>query len=710
MRGKPLAGLVLAVFLTGLCAAAPHEQEKKEMLAYPKTKKVDVVDTYHGTKIADPYRWLEDDRAQEVTTWVEEQNRVTFSYLSKIPFRNKIKSRLEELYNYPRYSAPFRIGDYYFFNKNTGLQNQSVIYYQKGLQGEAQVFLDPNTLSKDGTVRVGLLGESQDNRYMAISRSEAGSDWEEIRVIEIATKRELSDRIRWVKFSGAGWHGNGFFYSRYDTPKAGEEMKGKNENQKIYFHRLGEPQEKDRLIFEDPKNPLRYYGASVSEDGRFLILSASEGTHGSELHYLDLTKKNDTFHLLCKGFEYDYSFIDNIGNRFLVQTNDGAPNFRVVSIDPTRPERENWKTVIAEKPEVLQGVGTAGGKLFSHYLKDVTTRISQHDLNGNVEREIELPGLGTAGGFGGKREDKTLFYTFTSFHYPPTIFQYNVDSGKSKLFRKTEVKFNPEEYEVKQVFYLSKDGTKVPMFLVYKKGLRLTGDNPVLLYAYGGFSISMTASFSPLRIALLDNGFVYAVANIRGGGEYGESWHKAGMLDKKQNVFDDFIGAAEYLVQEKYTNPEKIAISGGSNGGLLVGACMVQRPDLFKVALPAVGVMDMLRYHKFTVGWGWGVEYGISDNPDQFKYLLAYSPLHNIKEGVKYPATLVTTADHDDRVVPAHSFKFIATLQEKNKGDNPVLVRIQTRSGHGSSSLSKAIEEAADTYAFLFQNLNVVFR
>ena len=697
--------LAIAVLFFSLVAAGPGDEKKP--LVYPQTKKVDVIDDYHGTKIADPYRWLEDDNAPEVKAWIEEQNKLTFGYLKGIACRGRIAKRLEELFNYPRYSAPFRVGEYYFFAKNDGLQNQSVIYYQKGLDGEPQVFLDPNSLSADGTVRVGMIGESQDDHYMAIARSEAGSDWQEIRVMEIAGRRELSDRLRWVKFSGAAWSGDGFFYSRYGEPKAGEELKAKNENQKVFYHKLGDPQEKDTLIFEDPAHPLRYYGAWVSEDKRFLYLSISEGTHGSELHFRDLSKENDPFHLLCPGFEFDYEPVDNIGSKFLVHTNCDAPNFRLVLIDGANPAKENWQTVIAEKPEVLLGVGSAGGKLFCNYLKDVTTRVFQHDLAGKLEREIALPGLGSAGGFGGKKEDKTLFYTFTSFNYPPVIFQYDIASGQSRLFRKSEAKFKPDDYEVKQVFYASKDGTRIPMFIVHKKGLKCDGRNPTYLSAYGGFNASISPYFSAGNLVFLENGGIYAVANLRGGGEYGEAWHRAGMLGKKQNVFDDFIAAAEYLIREKYTSSDRLAVSGASNGGLLVGACMAQRPDLFKVALPAVGVMDMLRYHKFTVGWGWAVEYGSSDNAEQFKYLQAYSPLHNLKEAVNYPATLVTTADHDDRVFPAHSFKFIAALQEKHQGENPVLIRIETRSGHGSSSLRKAIETAADTWGFVFKNLGM---
>jgi prolyl oligopeptidase len=705
MKRTAMSILAMTVLFFGLTVSAPAGEKKP--LVYPLTKKGDVVDDYHGTKVADPYRWLEDDNAPEVKAWVGEQNKVTSAYLAGIACRGPIAKRLEELYNYPRYSAPFRVGEFYFFAKNDGLQNQSVIYYQKGLDGEPQVFIDPNTLSADGTVRIGLLGESRDDRYMAISRSEAGSDWGEIRVLEIANRRELSDRLRWVKFSGAAWSGEGFYYSRYDEPKAGDELKAKNENQKVYYHKLGDAQEKDALIFADPAHPLRYYGAEVSEDGRFLYLSISEGTHGTEVHFRDLGKKDDPFHLLCPGFEFDYGVVDNVGGKFLVHTNCDAPNYKVVAIDGANPAKENWGTVIPEKSDVLLGINSAGGKLFCNYLKDVTTRVSQHDLSGKLERQIALPGLGSAGGFGGKKEDRILFYTFTSFNYPPVIFQYDIASGESKLFRKSEAKFNPADYEVKQVFYSGKDGTRIPMFIVHRKGLVLDGNNPTFLYAYGGFNASMSPYFSAGNLVFLENGGVYAVANIRGGGEYGEAWHRAGMLEKKQNVFDDFIAAAEYLVSEKYTRSARLAISGASNGGLLVGACMAQRPDLFQVALPAVGVMDMLRYHKFTVGWGWSVEYGSSDDAAQFKYLYAYSPLHNLKPGVSYPATLVTTADHDDRVVPAHSFKFIAALQEMNQGENPVLIRIETRSGHGSSNLRKAIEIAADTWGFVFKNLGM---
>ncbi len=682
-------------------------QKGASKLAYPATKKVGQVDDYFGTKVADPYRWLEDDNAEEVKQWVTAENAVTFGYLDTIPFRPKIKARLTEIFNYPRYSAPFRAGENYFFTKNDGLQNQSVYYVQKGLDGTPEVFLDPNTLSPDGTVRIGIVGVSMDDRYVALSRGEAGSDWTELRVMEIATKQELPDRVQWVKFSGAAWKGDGFYYSGYDKPAAGEELKAKNEYQKVFYHKLGDPQDKDALVWEDREHPLRYVGAGTTEDEKSLFLTLSEGTSGSEVYIKDLTKKDAAFDLLVKGFAYDSSPVEVVDGKVLVYTNEDAPNFRVVAVDPKKPAKENWQTVIAEKPEVLSGAGTAGGYLFCNYLKDANSKIFQHKLDGSLIREIELPALGSAGGFGGKRDEKTLFYAFTSFTYPPTIYKFDPATGASEVFRKSEVKFDPADYETKQVFYTSKDGTKVPMFIVHKKGLVLDGKNPTFLTAYGGFNISITPGFSAANIILLENGGVFAEPNLRGGGEYGETWHKAGMLDKKQNVFDDFIAAAEYLIREKYTSTDRLAVAGGSNGGLLIGAVMTQRPELFGVAFPAVGVMDMLRYHKFTVGWGWAVEYGSSDTEKDFGYLRAYSPLHNFKDGVCYPATMVTTADHDDRVVPAHSFKFAATLQEKQACAKPVVIRIETRSGHGSSNLTKAIEDLTDQWSFMFFNMGV---
>jgi prolyl oligopeptidase len=694
----------LALVILGALAAMPM-CKPAEKIVYPATRMGAQVDDYFGTKVADPYRWLEDDKSAETAKWVEAQNAVTFDYLKKIPFRDGIKTRLTEIFNYPRYSSPFRLGEYYLFSKNDGLQNQSVIYIQKGLDGTPEVLIDPNALSADGTIRIGFAGFSGDKKYAAISRGEAGSDWSEIRVLELAAKKELPDRIQWNKFSGAAWFKGGFFYSGYDKPAAGKELTAKNEYQKVFYHKLGDPQEKDTLVYEDAKHPLRYYGLGVSEDERYAFLSVSEGTSGTETHWKDLAKPGSKFELLIKGFDNDSGVIDNVGDKFLVQTNLDAPNFRLVLVDPKKPAKENWATVIPEKPEVLAGANTAGGQLFVSYLKDANTKVYQCGLDGKLVREIVLPALGTAGGFGGWKDDTTIFYTFTSFTFPSTIYKYEIATGTSQVFRKPEVKFNPEDYEVKQVFYESRDKTKVPMFIVHKKGLALDGRNPCYLTAYGGFNISVQPAFSPANIVLLENGCVFAEPNLRGGGEYGETWHKAGMLLKKQNVFDDFIAAAEYLIANKYTSSAKLGVAGGSNGGLLVGAVMTQRPDLFKVVLPAVGVMDMLRYHKFTVGWGWAVEYGSSDDDKNFKNLFAYSPLHNLKDGTAYPATLVTTADHDDRVVPAHSFKFIATLQEKHKGDTPVLIRIETRSGHGSSNVTKAIESTADEYAFFLYNV-----
>ncbi len=691
-----LAASMLALGLAGACA------KKEAPVKYPATRTVDQVDDYFGTKVADPYRWLEDDNAPEVKDWVQAENAVTFGYLDKIPFRPKIKERLTAIFNYPRYSSPIRSGDRYFFYKNDGLQNQSVIYVQQGLEGTPEVFIDPNALSPDGTIRVNLLSFSKDDRYVAVSRGEAGSDWSEIRVMEIATKTELPDRIKWNKFSGAAWKGDGFYYSGYAAPAPGQELSAKNEYQKIYFHKLGDDQGKDALVWEDREHPLRYVNAGTTEDELDLFLTVSEGTHGNELYWKDLRKPNAPLVPLVTGFDFDTSPLDAVGGKVLVYTNSGAPNYTVAAIDPAKPAREAWTTVVAEKPEVLSGATASAGFLFCDYLKDANTKIYQHNLDGTPVREIALPALGSAGGFEGKRDEKVLFYTFTSFTYPPAIYRFDPRTGESAVFRTSEVKFDPAAYETKQVFYTSKDGTRVPMFIVHKKGLALDGKNPAYLTAYGGFNISMTPSFSPANIILLENGGVFAMPNLRGGGEYGEAWHKAGMLDKKQNVFDDFIAAAEYLIAQKYTSKEYLAVEGGSNGGLLIGAVETQRPDLFRVCLPAVGVMDMLRYHKFTVGWGWAVEYGSSDNPADFKYLYAYSPLHNLKKGVCYPATLVTTADHDDRVVPAHSFKYAATIQADQACANPVLIRIETRSGHGSSNVTKAIDLLTDQWSFMF--------
>jgi len=703
---KLLATAALAAITIG---NNTHAQQTMKQIKYPDTKKGNVVDDYFGTKINDPYQWLENDTAADVNTWVDEQNKLTQNYLSQIPFRDKIKSRLTEIWNYPKYSSPFKEGDYYYFFRNDGLQNQSVLYCQKGTTGNPEVFLDLNKLSADGTASLASLTFSKDHKYCAVGIAQSGSDWNEIFVMNVATKQKTTDLIKWVKFSGATWYKNGFYYSRYDEPTKGKEYSNANEFMKIYYHELGKPQQDDKLIYEDKANPLRYFNAGVTEDERYLIVNVSEGTSGSEILVRDLTQPNTKFITVFKGFENNYSVIDNVGDRILALTDFGAPRYRLVSVDPLNPESKNWKDIIPQGTDLLEGVSTCGGKLFATYLKDASTRLYGYDMNGQNKKEITLPGIGTASGISGKKDDKEAFYTFSSFTNPGEIYRYDLTSGKSELFRKTEVKFNANDFETKQVFYTSKDGTKVPMFIMHKKGLKLDGNNPTLLYAYGGFNISLTPSFSVSRIMFLENGGVYAIANLRGGGEYGEDWHKAGMLEKKQNVFDDFIAAAEFLIKEKYTSSGKLAIHGGSNGGLLVGACMTQRPELFKVALPAVGVLDMLKYHKFTIGWGWAVEYGSSDKKEQFDYLIKYSPLHNVKKDVNYPATMIMTADHDDRVVPAHSFKFAAELQSKQlPTGNPILIRIDKKAGHGAGKpTTKLIEDATDMYSFIFWNLDV---
>ena len=678
-------------------------------ITYPDTRKVDTADDYHGTKIADPYRWLEDDHSAETKAWVDAENKVTQDYLSQIPFRAGIRQRLEELWNYPKNGAPVKHGGYYYYFRNDGLQNQAVLYRSAALNGPPEVFIDPNKLSAAGTTALGGISFSKDGKYMAYLLSKAGSDWQEGFVMDVETKQLLPDKLEWVKFSGLSWKGNGFYYSRYDKPDEKGKLSGKNEFQQVYYHQLGDAQEKDALIYKDMEHPLRNAGVDVTEDERFLILSTTEGTSGRELWYRDLhNPAQKDFALLVKGFDYEPDVIDNDGGKLLVRTNHDAPNYKIVLIDPANPAEANWKTIVPEKKEALQGVGVAGGKLFLSYLKDASTKVYQYNYEGRQEHEVKLPGIGTAGGFGGKKEDKEFFYTYTSFVTPPSVYKYDIGSGSSALYNKADVKFNPAAYETKQVFFKSKDGTSVPMFLSYKKGVRLNGSNPVLIYGYGGFNIPQTPGFSVSNLYFMEQGGIYAVVGLRGGSEYGEAWHKAGMLEKKQHVFDDFIGAAEYLIQSRYTNPSKIAIRGGSNGGLLVGACMTQRPELFKVALPAVGVMDMLRFQKFTIGWAWVVEYGSSDDAEQFKYLVKYSPLHNLKPGTAYPATLITTADHDDRVVPAHSFKFAATLQADNAGPNPTLIRIETQAGHGAGKpTSKLIDEAADIWAFTMYNLGM---
>lgn len=698
--------LLIIGSLALLFGCKSNEVKKITMLPYPETKKVDTTDNYFGTSISDPYRWLENDTTAETAAWVESQNKVTQNYLSQIPYREQIKNSLTEIWNYEKISAPYRKGEYYYYSKNDGLQNQAVIYYKKGLEGEEKVFLDPNKLSEDGTISLGGLYFSNDYKYAAYSISRSGSDWNEIYVIDIEKGALTTDVIKWVKFSGAAWRGNGFYYSRYDEPKGVSELSNQNQYQKIYYHTLGNDQSKDQLIFEDKKHPLRYFGADVSEDEKYLYIYASEGTSGSEILIQNLSDKNSKIELLLPGFDYNYSIIDNIGDNVLVLMDNGASNYKVVSIDPKNKKQENWKTIIAEQKELLEGVKLVGNKIYASYLKDASSKVVEYNLEGKMQGNIELPGIGTVSFAPASKKDDFVFYSFSNFTTPGTIYKLDINSGKSSLYTKPNFKINTDNFETKQVWFNSKDGSKIPMFIVHKKGIKLDGTNPTMLYGYGGFNISLTPAFSVSNMYFMEQGGIYAQVTLRGGGEYGEEWHKAGMLEKKQNVFDDFIGAAEYLIKEKYTSSSKLAISGRSNGGLLVGACMTQRPDLFKVALPGVGVLDMLRYHKFTIGWGWAVEYGSSDKKEQFDYLIKYSPLHNIKDSVSYPATLITTADHDDRVVPAHSFKFAATLQEKHQGENPVLIRIDAKAGHGAGKpTSKIIEEAADIWSFVFWNL-----
>ena len=704
-RRSPIALAATFALVTTLAVVAQQFQ-------YPKTRKVEQVDTYHGVAVADPYRWLEDDTSAETAAWVEAQNKVTFGYLERIPFRDAMIKRVKALNDYEKISAPFRKGPYVFYSRNAGLQKQSVLYYQRGMDGKPEVLIDPNTWSKDATDVLGAFAPSKDAKYAVYGIRKSGADWLEYKVMELATKKTLTDSVEWVKVSDVAWHGDGFFYSRYPVPEKGKEKASINENHRVYFHKIGTPQSADRLVFEDKDNPQRFHIVSTTEDERFAILNVSDrgkGKNGNAIHVLDLTTAATTFTpVIGEITDSTFDVIDNVGDKLLMTTDHKAPNQRVVLVDPKSPAEANWKTVLAEKPEPLQGATTAGGKLFATYLKDVASRAYAYSLDGTLENEIQLPGLGVASGFGGRREDTTVFYTFNSLNTPPTIFSYDIGSKKTAVFRAPKVPgYNPAAYETKQVFYASKDGTKIPMFLVHKKGLKLDGSNPTLLYGYGGFNVVQSPTFSAARLALLEQGFVYANANMRGGGEYGEQWHQAGTKLKKQNVFDDFIAAAEWLIANKYTSTPKLAIQGGSNGGLLVGAVLNQRPELFGVAIPQVGVMDMLRFNKFTIGWNWIPDYGSSDNPEEFKALYAYSPVHNIRKGGKYPPTLITTADHDDRVVPAHSFKYAATLQELAQTDKPLLIRIDTKSAHGASNLEKALETTADIYVFIMQNMGL---
>ncbi len=679
--------------------------------AYPVTPTTNQVDDYFGVKVADPYRWLEDENAPATKAWVDAENRVTFAYLAQIPQRAAIQRRLTELWNFERYGIPFKQGGRYFYFKNDGLQNQSVLYTLTALDAEPKPLLDPNTLSADGTVALGGTAVSDDGNLLAYGLATAGSDWQEWRVRDVRTGADLPDRIQWVKFSGASWtkDNRGFFYSRYDQPTEAQKLTKANYFQKLYYHRLGTPQSEDVLVYHRPDHKEWGFGGNVTDDGRYLIITISEGTdRRNRVFYRDLQTPGAPVVELLNDFDAAYHFLDNDGPIFWFQTDLNAPRGRVIAVDLRQPSREHWREVIPQAAETLGSISVVGDRFFADYLKDAHSLVKVFDLAGKPEREVALPGLGSAGGFGGKRADRETFYSFTSFNTPAVIFHYDVPTGASAVFRQPKVRFHPDDYETTQVFYHSKDGTRVPMFIAHKKGLKLDGHRPTLLYGYGGFNISLTPAFSVANLVWMEMGGVYAMPNLRGGSEYGEEWHQAGTKLHKQNVFDDFIAAAEWFIANGYTSRHRLAISGGSNGGLLIGACMTQRPDLFGACLPAVGVMDMLRFDKFTIGWAWKSDYGSSDNPEEFKALYAYSPYHNLRPGTHYPPTLVTTADHDDRVVPAHSFKFAARLQACQRGRNPVLIRIETKAGHGAGKpTTKLIEEAADKLAFVVRVFNM---
>ena len=697
----------------GVVGAAAAAEPQGAALRYPPTKRVEQVDVYHGVKVADPYRWLETDvrQSKEVAAWIAAQNRVTQAYLAGIPQRDAIRRRLTELWNYPQYSSPFKEGGRYFYFKNDGLQNQSVLYTMDSLEGKPRVLLDPNTWSKDGAAALGGLSASEDGRHLAYCRADAGSDWQTWFVLEIDSGRQLADAVRWTKFTTAAWtkDGKGFFYSRFAEPQKGTEFQGENRNNKVYYHRLGTPQSADVLAYFRPDHPEWRYDATVTEDGRYLILTISVGTDDRyRIAVRDLAEPYAMPVDLIDNFDHEFTFVGNDGPLLLFQTNENAPRRRLVGIDLRKPERAAWRQILPQTAETLISVGFVGNMLAASYLKDVQPLVRIHTLEGRPVRDVQFPGIGAASGFGGKRTDAETFYTFSSFAAPPTIYRYDMRSGRSTLFRRAEVKFRPEDYEVRQVFYRSKDGTRVPMFLAHKKGLRRDGAAPTLLYGYGGFNIALVPAFSVSRLTWMEMGGLYAQPNLRGGGEYGEPWHKAGTRLAKQNVFDDFIAAAEWLTAEKYTRPDRLAIQGGSNGGLLVGAVMTQRPELFGACLPAVGVMDMLRFHKFTEGRLWIDDYGSADDPAQFRALRAYSPYHNVRPGTHFPPTLVTTADTDDRVVPGHSFKFAAALQHAQAGGAAVLLRVSTRAGHGAGKpTTKRIEEISDEWAFLLKSLRM---
>jgi len=701
----------IATITLMLAMVVGQAQTKKEMYSvkYPKTKKDNTVDTYFGVEVKDPYRWLEDDRSKETAAWVKAQNKVTFNYLEKIPFREALKNRLSELWNYEKVGAPFKEGKYTYFYKNDGLQNQNVIYrYKTGDSPEtAEIFLDPNTFKEDGTISLGQISFSKDGSKLAYSISEGGSDWRKVLVMNTETKEIIGDTLKDIKFSGISWKGeDGFYYSSYDKPK-GSELSAKTDQHKVYYHKLGTPQSTDKVIFgASPQEKHRYVGAQVTEDNKYLLIRASTSTSGNKLFIKDLTKPNASLVTILDHTNSDTNVLENVGSKLYIVTNLDAPNKKVVTVDAGNPTPENWKDFIPETENVLTP-STAGGYIFAKYMVDAVSKVMQYDYDGKLIREVTLPGVGTAGGFGAKKDEKELYFSFTNYVTPGSIYKYDIKNGTSELFIKPEIDFNPEQFESKQVFYTSKDGTKIPMIITHKKGLELNGKNPTILYGYGGFNISLTPSFSIANAVWMEQGGIYAVPNLRGGGEYGKKWHDAGTQMKKQNVFDDFIAAAEYLIENDYTSSSYLAIRGGSNGGLLVGATMTQRPDLMKVALPAVGVLDMLRYHTFTAGAGWAYDYGTAeDSKEMFTYLKNYSPLHNVNADTAYPATLITTGDHDDRVVPAHSFKFAAELQDKQSGSNPVLIRIETDAGHGAGTpVSKTIEQYADIFGFTLFNM-----
>ena len=676
-------------------------------LTYPDTREDDVKDDYHGQSIDDPYRWLEDDYAEETKEWVGAQNKVTFSYLDKIDYRDDLRKRLAQLFDYTKLSAPFKRGDYYYYFKKEGLQNQSVLYRTKDLKDEGNIFMDPNKFSSDGTVALGNMSVDKDNKYFAYSINRAGSDWQEIYVKNLDDGKVLTDSIKWAKFSGIAWADGGFYYSAYPAPDEKTAFSEANKGMKVYYHELGTKQADDKVIYEDKNDLNKYFGATTTEDERFLIVTAGKGTSGNDLQIKDLSNPNGKLLRVIDDFDSDIRLIDNIDGDLYFMTNRDAPNWRMFKLNIDNPTK--WTDVIAEDEKaVLQGASFAGGKLFASYMDDVQSKVLRYDEDGSNKLAIDLPGIGTASGFGGKRAENELFFVFTSMIQPPSIYKYDVANNSTELFKKPEIDFDSDKFETKQVFYPSKDGTKIPMFIVHKKGLAMDGNNPTWLYGYGGFNIPLMPNFSSIRLAWLEQGGVYVIANLRGGGEYGQKWHDGGRLLNKQNVFDDFISAAEYLIENKYTNSDKIAIHGGSNGGLLVGACMTQRPDLFQVALPAVGVLDMLRYEKFTIGYAWASDYGSMKEKKHFDNVIKFSPLHNLKPGTEYPATMILTADHDDRVVPAHSFKYAAALQKAHTGDNPVLIRVDVDAGHGAGKpTAKTLDEYADIMSFMMYNMGV---